>query len=185
MVFFPTPIFLGKKKKKAKQNKNPPARRGLVTKAKPFGDKGTSKKKKGEGEESAPYLYWGRAHPSIRNIKPTAPPKDRLIRAATEHTPASGEGLVTMEQHKPSGAVGGRRCLSVGGVRKAAAAPLSPSPPPAAPAPLSPLPRQRRSPTAPGQLRSAPAPLPTRSPPAEALGPPPPPPGAARPTQKR
>lgn len=27
------------------------------------------------------YLYWGRAHPSIRNISPTAPPKDRLISA--------------------------------------------------------------------------------------------------------
>lgn len=35
-----------------------------------------------EEQESGRYLYWGRAHPSIRNISPTAPPKDRLIKAA-------------------------------------------------------------------------------------------------------
>ena len=28
------------------------------------------------------YLYIGRAHPSIKNISPIAPPKDKLIKAA-------------------------------------------------------------------------------------------------------
>jgi hypothetical protein len=30
------------------------------------------------------YSYTGRAHPSIRNMRPIAPPKDRLIRARKE-----------------------------------------------------------------------------------------------------
>lgn len=30
----------------------------------------------------ATYSYTGRAHPSMRNMRPMAPPKDRLMRAA-------------------------------------------------------------------------------------------------------
>lgn len=30
------------------------------------------------------YSYTGRAHPSMRNMRPMAPPKDRLMRAIRE-----------------------------------------------------------------------------------------------------
>jgi hypothetical protein len=38
-------------------------------------------------EKEMTYLYIGRAHPSIRNISPIAPPKDKLIKAAKQTKP--------------------------------------------------------------------------------------------------
>lgn len=34
--------------------------------------------------EVVTYSYTGRAHPSMRNMRPIAPPKDRLMRATGE-----------------------------------------------------------------------------------------------------
>lgn len=42
------------------------------------------------------YLYIGRAHPSIKNISPIAPPKDKLIKATGNKSPT--EALVTPTQ---------------------------------------------------------------------------------------
>ena len=37
---------------------------------------------KTQKDKNVTYLYIGRAHPSIKNISPIAPPKDKLIKAA-------------------------------------------------------------------------------------------------------
>lgn len=45
------------------------------------------------------YSYTGRAHPSMRNMRPMAPPKERLMRAAREAedrgTPVLAQGIST------------------------------------------------------------------------------------------
>lgn len=44
------------------------------------------------------YSYTGRAHPSMRNMRPMAPPKERLMRAAREAedrgTPVLAQGII-------------------------------------------------------------------------------------------
>lgn len=46
-------------------------------------------------------MYWGRAHPSIKNISPTAPPKDRLISATTRTNPTNMKGAPHRAQNPP------------------------------------------------------------------------------------
>lgn len=47
--------------------------------------------------DSGTYPYTGRAHPSMRNMRPTAPPKDRLMRAARQEVGGIRGAIVSME----------------------------------------------------------------------------------------
>lgn len=48
----------------------------------PVGEKQKNFTLKHKKDKNVTCLYIGRAHPSIKNISPIAPPKDKLIKAA-------------------------------------------------------------------------------------------------------